>query len=107
MTLKEFILTVAKSAGFFHLARWMTGEALRILCFHGFAFRDEARFRPKLFMNRATFEQRLAILARHRFPVLKLDDALRRLAEGRLPPGATVITIDDGIYTYPPSRRRR
>ncbi len=64
MTLKEFILTVAKSAGFFHLARWMTGEALRILCFHGFAFRDEARFRPKL-------------------------------------------TIDDGIYTYPPSRRRR
>jgi len=99
MTAKEFILVAAKYLGFFHLARRLTGSALRILCYHGFAFRDEARFRPKLFMNRPTFEQRLALLARHRFPVLPLDEALRRLAEGTLPRGATVITVDDGFYS--------
>jgi peptidoglycan/xylan/chitin deacetylase (PgdA/CDA1 family) len=96
---KELVLIIAKYLGLFHLARWLTADALRILCYHGFAFRDEAQFRPKLFMTPATFERRLALLARHRFPVLPLDEALRRLADGSLPRGATVITIDDGFYS--------
>lgn len=99
MTTKERILFAAKYLGLFHLARRLTGRAVRILCYHGFAFDDEAQFRPKLFMTRATFEGRLATLERHYFPVLRLEEALRRLADGTLPRGATVITIDDGFYS--------
>ena len=99
MRFKELTLVVAKYLGLFRLARWLTGSALRIVCYHGFAFRDEAEFRPKLFMHRSTFEQRLALLARYRFPVLPLEEALRRLAEGSLPRNATVITIDDGFHS--------
>jgi len=95
---KHLFLVISKWLGLFHLARLFTGKALRILCYHGFAFRDEADFRPMLFMTPATFDRRLRFLARHRFPVLRLEDALHRLNRNDLPRGATVITIDDGFY---------
>jgi peptidoglycan/xylan/chitin deacetylase (PgdA/CDA1 family) len=95
---KHLFLRISKWLGLFHLARLFTGKALRILCYHGFAFRDEADFRPMLFMTPATFDKRLRFLARHKFPVLQLEDALERLQNNNLPRGATVITIDDGFY---------
>ena len=96
---KLLFLIVSKWLGLFHLARLFTGKALRILCYHGFAFRDEADFRPMLFMTPATFDKRLQFLSRHQFPIFRLEDALQRLEENNLPRGATVITIDDGFYS--------
>jgi peptidoglycan/xylan/chitin deacetylase (PgdA/CDA1 family) len=70
---------------------------LQILCYHGFAFDDEHRFRAKLFMTGRCFEQRMQWLARRRFAVLPLGEALDRLAGGRLREREIAITIDDGF----------
>ena len=96
-TAKGAVYRAARGTGLFHLARRRTQNGLRILCYHGIAHDDEHRFEPFLFMRLDTFARRLAILAERRFPVLPLDEAVRRLKEGSLPPAATVITIDDGF----------
>ncbi|GIK85345.1 MAG: hypothetical protein BroJett026_08260 [Betaproteobacteria bacterium] len=90
------LLRIAKALGAFRIARRLTRGDLRILCYHGAAVADESAFSPGLFMTGATFERRMAFLAEQRYPVLPLGDALDRLADGSLPDGATVITIDDG-----------
>lgn len=95
--LKRAILHVAKWAGLFHVALFLTRKGLRILCYHGFSLDDEARFRPRLFMNPATFEQRMRLLAEKKFPVLALEEALKLLSECEVPRGAVVLTIDDGF----------
>lgn len=95
------ILRVAKAVGLFALARRLTAKDLRILCYHGAAVRDEHLFSPGLFMSRATFAARMDFLARRNYPVISLEAAVRGLAEGAWPKGATVITIDDGWFgTY-------
>ena len=96
---KRAFLLVSRALGLFHLSRRLTRDRLRILCYHGFALDDEAEFFPPLFVHPARFRERLALLARHGFPVLPLDDALRRLERGDLPDGATAITIDDGFFS--------
>jgi peptidoglycan/xylan/chitin deacetylase (PgdA/CDA1 family) len=97
-TLKLFALAVARGCGLFALARWLTADQLRILCYHGGSLLDEHQFRPVLFITEGTFRRRLSLLAKHGYPVLSLDDALSRLDAGTLPAGATVITIDDGWF---------
>jgi peptidoglycan/xylan/chitin deacetylase (PgdA/CDA1 family) len=83
------------------MARRLTRRQLRILCYHGFSLGDEAHFRPGLFIDMAVFRRRLSYLQRRGYPIVKLDGALDSLSQGTLPPGATVITIDDGFYgTY-------
>ena len=95
------ILRIAKLTGLFAVARRLTAHDLRILCYHGAAVRDEHRFRPSLFMSKDTFAARMAYLARHRYPVISLDQAVKGLAVGDWPCSATVITIDDGWFgTY-------
>lgn len=96
---KNLFLITSKSLGLFRLARLLTGKGLRILCYHGFAVLDEAEFRPMLFMTGKTFAGRLRILAKNRYPVLGLEDALQRMEQGKLPRDATVITIDDGFHS--------
>ncbi|MBI3457315.1 MAG: polysaccharide deacetylase family protein [Candidatus Rokubacteria bacterium] len=49
-------------------------------------------------MRPATFRARLQSLSDWGFRVLPLDQALRDLERGTLPPRATVITFDDGFY---------
>jgi len=49
------------------------------------------------------FEQRMTWLRHSRYPVLPLDEAVRRLDDGSLPGCAVAITIDDGwssTYTH-------
>jgi len=92
------ILRVAKSVGLFALARWLTARDLRILCYHGGALRDEHDFSPGLFMSKGTFATRMEFLARHRYPVLSLDEAVAKLGAGTWPRCGTVITIDDGWF---------
>ncbi|MFT4582903.1 MAG: peptidoglycan/xylan/chitin deacetylase (PgdA/CDA1 family) [Gammaproteobacteria bacterium] len=95
------LLRIARFFGIFSLARLLTSQHLRILCYHGSALDDENEFRPGLFMTRNTFERRMAYLEQAEYPVLELSDALHRHREGRLPKSAVVITIDDGWYgTY-------
>ena len=49
-------------------------------------------------MRPGTFRRRMAFVAGSSYPVLPLGEAVRLLGEGRLPPSATVITIDDGWF---------
>jgi len=97
--LKRVFLRVSKVVGLFHLARRVTARGLRIICYHGIALADEARFRPQLFVSPATFGRRLRCLSAGGFPVLPLDGALDALDKGNLPACPTVITIDDGFYS--------
>ncbi len=96
---KRALLRSSQALGMFHLARLLGNHGLNILCYHGFELEDEAVFRPELFIRNDTFANRMETLARRRVPVLRLDEALRRLRDRTLPRGATVITIDDGFYS--------
>lgn len=90
------MLIVVKALGGFALARILTTQGLRVLCYHGISFGDEHYFQPKLFMREDTFRKRMAHLKRHGYPVLALDEALRLMYQKTLPPRALVITFDDG-----------
>ena len=96
--LKILFFHLCKTIGLFHLARFLMRRRLLILCFHGIALHDEARFRPMLFMREAVFRQRLQTIRRHGFPVARLGDALEGLETGSHPSNTVVITIDDGFY---------
>lgn len=98
-SVKLVLFFACKLIGLFHLARWMTRDRLKILCYHGFALADEAEFRPKLFIKPEKFEQRLATIQRHGFNVLPLGEAVERLYSQTLPGDALVITIDDGFHS--------
>ncbi len=97
--IKKLIYWTAKMLGLFHLARWLTQDGLRILCYHGLAMCDEAQFRPSVFILPDVFRQRMAYLAKKGYRVLGLEEALGRLDRADLPPSATVITFDDGWYS--------
>ena len=91
--LKRAFLGLCKGLGFFQIARRLTRDRLRILCYHSFATGEESAFRPKLFIAAGTFRRRLDWLAANGYPVLPLDSAVEGLGRGTLPPRATVITI--------------
>lgn len=96
-TAKIIFLYLSKWLGLFRLFKSQTSQELRILCYHGFVLEDEERWLPAMFIKTETFRERLEYLEKEQFPVLKLEEALELLSENRLPPGATVITIDDGL----------
>jgi peptidoglycan/xylan/chitin deacetylase (PgdA/CDA1 family) len=89
-------LRVAKFLGLFHVARYLTRGGLRILCYHGFAVAKEYEYRSKLFIRKELFRRRIEYLREKRYPILPLHEAVEALRTGRLPPCATVITMDDG-----------
>lgn len=93
--MKQLILKAAKACGLFALSRRLTRGQLRILCYHGIWIGGEPHFGDCLFMRAHTFARRMARLAEAGYPVLGLQDGLARLADGTLPDGAVVITIDD------------
>jgi peptidoglycan/xylan/chitin deacetylase (PgdA/CDA1 family) len=97
---KLALLRLAKLSGGFRVARWLTANRLKILCYHGFEIGDEAGFRPKLFISKAAFEQRLASIRRLGFRVLPLAEAVDRLYRGTLPRNSIVITVDDGFHSF-------
>ena len=97
--MKRFALQLFRALGAFALARRLTRRGLRIVCYHGIALVDEARFQHHLFIQPEQLERRLEYLRRNDFPVLPLDEAMQRLERGDLPAGSTVITFDDGFYS--------
>lgn len=94
-----FLLHAIKTVGGFGLAGRATRNGLRILAYHGFSLKNEHEWRPQLFIREHDFERRVRHLVAKGYPVLPLDDALRALRNGSLPPRATVITIDDGFFS--------
>ncbi|MGZ6163204.1 MAG: ATP-grasp domain-containing protein [Myxococcaceae bacterium] len=93
---KQSLYAGARAAGLFRLSRVLTRDALRIVCWHGTSLADEHRVFPRLFLSPDALERRL--LALHRHPVLPLEEAVRRLRAGTLPPAAVALTIDDGVF---------
>ena len=94
--LKQSLYAGARAAGLFGLSRLLTRDALRIVCWHGTSLAEEHRVFPGMFVSPDDLERRL--LALHRYPVLPLEEAVRRLREGTLPPAAVALTIDDGFF---------
>ena len=98
---KQFVLHIMRAIGMFRVARWLTADKIRILCYHGISLNDEHRFRPALFMRPETFADRIEHLAIKGYPVISLDAACDLLERGGAENCAVVITIDDGWYgTY-------
>jgi peptidoglycan/xylan/chitin deacetylase (PgdA/CDA1 family) len=75
-------------------------ERVLILCYHGVSLVDEDEADPTLFVNPALLRQRLTRLAEAGATVLRLGEALARLAEGTLPKRAVVLTFDDGTRDF-------
>lgn len=73
---------------------------LLILCYHGFAKRDEHRWDPALYMSAEQFERRLVLLRQAGAALLPLDEALARLKAGTLPARAVALTVDDGAHDF-------
>ena len=97
--MKAISYRVARGVGLFRLAGRLTRRSLRILCYHGISTTDEHEFRPRLFVTRARFEERMDRLSAGGTAVLPLDEALHRLRDGTLPDRAVAITFDDGFYS--------
>lgn len=96
--MKLIFLRLAKSFGFFALARYLTADCLRIICYHGFSIGDEYRFRPSLFMTADTFARRLRFLSENGYRVIDLQTAHEDLRNNDIKSSSVVITIDDGFY---------
>jgi len=93
---KLLFYRLARRLGMFAAARFLTRRRVCILAYHGFAQSDEAQFRGKLFISPDTFGQRLDLLKRRGYKVLRLGQALQQLQQGQVQADAVVITIDDG-----------
>ena len=94
--IKILVLYGAKYIGLFWLAKKLTANGLRILCYHGFSFNDEHLFRPKLFMTKHTLAQRLQKIEKMGFSVIGLSDAVKQFQAGKPSANSLVITVDDG-----------
>lgn len=94
--MKPLIFRLSKMLGLFYLARKLTADKTRILCYHGISVDDEHHFRPGLFMQRATFARRMQLLKKWDFTSINLDDYVAQREQGKVQKNALIITIDDG-----------
>lgn len=100
--LKLSLLNVSRAAGAFRFVRntrWR-GEQLLILCYHGVSIDDEHEWGPGLYMTPEGLAGRFDLLKRRRCAVLPLDEAVRRLYDGTLPPRSVALTFDDGNFDF-------
>lgn len=93
---RRILLHVARALGAFRLARYLTRQQLRILCYHGFSVGNEFLLLPGMFMRAETFARRMALLERLGFPVIPLAEAVDRLKRNLISNAEVVITLDDG-----------
>lgn len=80
-------------------SRWRR-ERLLILCYHGVSIDDEHRWRPALFVSAEQLRARMEILHRGGYAVLGIEEGVRRLFSGTLPPRSVVLTFDDGTHDF-------
>lgn len=96
--LKKTALFAASASGIsgtLRDSRWRRARLL-ILGYHGVALSDEYKWEPALYVKQSFLRQRLDVLRDGGFVVLPLDEGVRRLKDGTLPPKAVTITFDDG-----------
>ncbi len=101
-SLKLSLLNVSRASGMFRLmrnGRWR-GQKLLILCYHCVSIADEHEWRPCLYVTAQGLARRLEMLRQRRCAVLPLDEAVRRLYDGTLPPASVAVTFDDGNFDF-------
>lgn len=98
--IKIFILYCFKYFGIFAIARYLSRNALQILCYHNFTKGDEISCTPAMIMHPETLHKRLATIKKSGFTILSLTEALDKLYDtnSTLPRNTIAITIDDGWY---------
>lgn len=99
---KIAVFRAARETGLFRIllgSRWRRAR-LCILCYHGISIADEHQWNGRLYLSQERFRERLEMLEMLRCRVLPLDEALRRLKDGDLPPRSVAITFDDGFHDY-------
>ena len=94
--IKLTVLALARALGLFALARQLTRQQARILCYHGFAYRDEQQFVPQLFMHPHTFAARIEYIKRAGLTPVSLETLVQKLERGDSVAKLLVITVDDG-----------
>jgi len=99
---KSQALRAARFTGAFRSirdSRWR-GRRLLVLGYHGVALEDEHEWDSALYISQPRLESQLRSLRSAGCTVLPLDDALRALDDGRLPPRSVAITFDDGNHDF-------
>lgn len=95
-------LRAARSASVFSRvagSRWR-GRRLLILGYHGCSLADEHEWNRELYFSPEALRQRFEAIAAGGYRVLPLQDGIRGLREGTLPPRAVSLTFDDGTYDF-------
>jgi len=90
--IKILFLWLVKLSGIFYICRYYYRFHVRVLCYHGFAYSDEFKFRPKLFMKPETFASRIEYFMKSGFKIVPLAEALNNPTK----PYQLAFTMDDG-----------
>lgn len=99
---RDWSLRVLRGAGIVEYvakSKWRQ-DRLLILCYHGFALRDEEQWNPSLYMSPRQFEARLDLVLSRGYQVLRLGQAVELLRARSLPRKSVVLTVDDGAYDF-------
>ena len=102
MTPKQAIFAAGEASGFSAMlgrSTWRTAR-LAILCYHGVSLDDEHAALPELYITVSQLRRRFEMLHRGGYSVLRLGEALDRLATGTLPPRSVALTFDDGTRDF-------
>jgi peptidoglycan/xylan/chitin deacetylase (PgdA/CDA1 family) len=102
VVVKRRVLGASSRLGLLHGVRdsaWRQRRLL-ILCYHSISLDDEHEWSGTYSMSPALLESRLRMLRDGGYNVLPLDEAVRRLYEGTLPPRSVALTFDDGMFDF-------
>jgi peptidoglycan/xylan/chitin deacetylase (PgdA/CDA1 family) len=102
--MRQTLLSILHRLGVFVGLRWLYRHRILVLCYHGGARARQHRYNGMLFMQRATFAQRLDLLIARGLECMTLDELLTACQAGARPPRAGrgprfVLTFDDGWST--------
>jgi peptidoglycan/xylan/chitin deacetylase (PgdA/CDA1 family) len=99
---KQAVLSTMKFCGGLDLvaaSNWRRHRVL-ILAYHGVSLKDEHLWDPSLYVSAEMLEERFALMKKHGYNVISLQQALEGLRTDNLPPRSVVLTFDDGFYDF-------